>query len=112
MILEFCCTVKMMTMNGIKKCEMFREIRKRLCENNGIPFIEEPCPTPNKRCIGTCPDCDHWLERLNALLELKVHNGEKIRYDGVEQIYREYQNKVSRGQDPSSTEQAISLHDI
>ena len=72
------------------KCEMFRQIRKHLCDNNGIPFLEESCPTPNKKCIGTCPECDHWLERLNAHLELKSQNGERINYDGIEQIYREF----------------------
>ena len=77
-------------MNGIKKCEMFRAIRKRLCENNNIPFIEEPCPTPNRRCLGTCPDCDHWLDRLNAHLEIKCQDGEEINYDGIREIYEEF----------------------
>lgn len=80
----------MMAMNGIEKCRMFREIRKRLCDNNGIPFIEEPCPTPNKRCIGTCPDCDHWLERLSAHLDIKRQNGDGISYDGIDEIYRRF----------------------
>ncbi len=74
-------------MDGIKRCEMFRAIRKRICENNGIPFLEEGCPTPNKWCIGTCPECDHWLERINAHLELKHQNGEEIDYNGIKEIY-------------------------
>lgn len=79
-----------MTMDGIKKCEMFRAIRKRLCENNHIQFLEEPCPTPSKRCIGTCPDCDHWLERLNTHLEIKRQNGEEINYDGINEIFESF----------------------
>ena len=74
-------------MNGIERCVLFREIRKRLCENNGIPYLEEHCPTPNKNCIGTCPECDHWLERLNAHLEIKRQNGETINYKGINDIY-------------------------
>lgn len=77
-------------MDGIKRCEMFRAIRKRLCEKNGIPFLEEGCPTPNKRCIGTCPECDHWLERINAHLELKRQNEEEIDYSGIKEIYDSY----------------------
>ena len=77
-------------MDGIKRCEMFRAIRKRFCENNGIPFLEEKCPTPNRRCIGTCPACDHWLERINAHLECMRNNGELIDYSGIDEIYNSY----------------------
>ncbi len=81
------------TMDGIKRCEMFRAIRKRLCENNGIPFLEEKCPTPNKWCIGTCPECDHWLERINACLEKMTENGESIDYSGIEEIYTSWKDE-------------------
>lgn len=75
------------TKTGIERCEMFRAIRKKICENNGIPFIEEGCPRPNPRCIGTCPDCDHWLNRINEHLELKRQRGEEIDYSGTKEIY-------------------------
>ena len=77
-------------MNGIERCEMFRAIRKRLCENNGIPYLEEDCPHPNEKCIGTCPECDHWLERINAHLNLKRQNGEEIDFSGLEEIYESF----------------------
>lgn len=77
-------------MDGIKRCEMFRAIRKRLCENNGIPFIEEECPNPNKECIGTCPACDYWLKRINNCLATKCLSGDKIDYSGVKEIYESY----------------------
>ncbi len=80
-------------MDGIKRCEMFRTIRKRLCENNGIPFLEKECPTPNKKCIGTCQVCDHWLKIINTSLELKRQIGESIDYSGIEDIYNSYLNK-------------------
>lgn len=77
-------------MDGIKRCEMFRAIRKRLCENNSIPFLEEECSAPYKECIGTCAECDHWLERINAHFELKRQNGEEIDYSGIKEIYDAY----------------------
>ncbi|MBR5677817.1 MAG: zinc ribbon domain-containing protein [Paludibacteraceae bacterium] len=77
-------------MDGIKRCEMFRAIRKRLCENNGIPFIEEECPNPDKKCIGTCPACDYWLNRINDYLALKRKSGEEINYSGIKEIYESY----------------------
>lgn len=83
-------------MNGIKRCEMFRAIRKRLCENNCIPFLEEGCPTPNRGCIGTCPDCDHWLERINALFDIKRRNGEEIDYSGIREIYDSFLDNERR----------------
>ena len=69
---------------------MFRAIRKRLCENNGIPFLEEGCPAPFVECIGTCVECDHWLERINAHFDLKRQNGEEIDYSGIREIYDAY----------------------
>ena len=75
-------------MNGIEKCEMFRAIRKRLCEDNNIPFLEEKCPTPNEQCIGTCQKCDYWLEKINKQLEMKRKKGYLIYYEGAEGIYK------------------------
>lgn len=80
-------------MNGIEKCEMFRAIRKRLCENNNIPFMEEDCPTPNENCIGTCVNCDYWLKKIGKDLTLKQQNGEKIDFSGIREIYVSYVEK-------------------
>ena len=77
-------------MNGIEKCEMFRAMRKRLCEDNGIPFIEEDCPTPNENCIGTCANCDYWLKKIGEDLAIKQQRGEKIYFDGMSEIYNSY----------------------
>ena len=74
--------------NGIKRCQTFREIRKRMCENNGLPYREEECPEPNPHCTGTCPACDFWLERLSTFLDLKKRAGEEIDYSGIKEIYQ------------------------
>ena len=75
-------------MNGIEKCRLLREIRKRLCEDNGLPFTEEECPNEHPGCRGTCPACELHLLSLNKMLEELKRNGKKIIYDGIEQLYK------------------------
>ncbi len=82
--------------DGILRCEMFRAIRKRLCENNDIPYLEEECPAPSDSCIGTCLDCDHWLERLNTHIELRLQDGKDFDYSGIDEIYQSYLNSLSK----------------
>ena len=75
-------------MNGIEKCRLLREIRKRLCEDNGLPFTEEECPNEHPGCRSTCPACELHLLSLNKMLEELKRNGKKIIYDGIEQLYK------------------------
>ena len=75
-------------MNGIEKCRLLREIRKRLCEDNGLPFPEEKCPNEHPGCRGTCPACELHLLILNKMLGELKRNGKKIIYDGIEQLYK------------------------
>ncbi len=75
-------------MNGIEKCRLLREIRKRLCEENGLPFTEEECPNEHPGCRGTCPSCELHLLSLNKMLEELKRNGKIIIYDGIEQLYK------------------------
>lgn len=75
-------------MNGIEKCRLLREIRKRLCEDNGLPFTEEECPNEHPGCRGTCPACELHLLSLNKMLEELKRNGKIIIYDGIEQLYK------------------------
>ena len=75
-------------MNGIEKCRLLREIRKRLCEDNGLPFTEEECPNEHPGCRGTCPACELHLLSLNKMLGELKRNGKKIIYDGIEQLYK------------------------
>jgi hypothetical protein len=75
-------------MNGIEKCRLLREIRKRLCEDNGLPFTEVECPNEHPGCRGTCPACELHLLSLNRMLEELKRNGKTIIYDGIEQLYK------------------------
>ena len=77
-------------MNGIKRCEMFRSIRKRICENNGIPFEEEKCRLMRVDCLGTCPACDRSMERIGNLLAEMERSGKEIDYSGIREIYLSY----------------------
>lgn len=81
------------SLRGKDKCEMFMAIRKCICENNNIPYLENKCPKQNPKCKGTCPRCDHWLGELYKALELKEKAGEEINYSGARTIYRTYANK-------------------
>lgn len=74
-------------MNGIEKCRLFREIRKRLCDDNGLPFTEEECPNEHPGCKGTCPACELHLLSLNRMLEELKRNGGKVNYDGIKELY-------------------------
>ena len=76
-------------MNGIEKCKLLREIRKRICTNNGLPFTEEECPNEHPDCRGTCPACELYLQRLNKMLEELERSGKKANFDGLEQLYKE-----------------------
>lgn len=72
---------------------MFRAMRKRLCEDNGIPFLEEECTTPNENCIGTCVICDYWMTKIGEDLAIKQQRGEKPNLDGMMEIYHSYIKK-------------------
>ena len=74
-------------MNGIEKCRLLQEIRKRLCEDNGLPFTEEECPNEHPGCRGTCPACELHLLSLNKMLEELKRNGGKVNYDGIKELY-------------------------
>ena len=94
---------------------MFRAIRKRLCENNGIPFIEEECPSPDKKCIGTCQACDYWLNRINNSLAIKRESGEDIDYSGIKEIYELYimceRNRTKLGSNTEEEHRKIEPED-
>ncbi|MBO4427259.1 MAG: hypothetical protein J5771_02085 [Bacteroidales bacterium] len=77
-------------MNGKTRCELFRAIRRRMCENNGIEYGEKPCPHQNPSCRGTCPLCDKALADLNSRLEEKRARGENVDFSGIKEIYASF----------------------
>lgn len=74
-------------LNGIKKCRLLRQIRERLCDDNGLFFTEEECQKEHPGCKGTCPACELHLLSLNKMLEELERNGKRINYDGIKELY-------------------------
>ena len=75
------------TLNGIEKCRLLREVRKRLCDDNGLSFTEKECPNESPDCKGTCPACEMNLLRLNRMLEEMERGGKEVNYDGIKELY-------------------------
>ena len=74
-------------MNGKKKCDMLRAVRKAICEQNDIPFLEEPCTSSGEGCIGTCPKCDQALRFINRKLEERRNAGLPVCLENAEKLY-------------------------
>ena len=76
-----------MMMTGKTKCELLKEIRRKICKLNGLENSEKDCPYADECLTGTCPACDAQLERINLQLEAKRLRGEAIRYDGLQECF-------------------------
>lgn len=50
-----------------QKCEILKNIRRTVCEENSLPILIPECNYTG-RCAGTCPQCEHELEQINSLL--------------------------------------------
>ena len=77
----------MSTLTGIEKCRLLRQIRKRICDDNGLPFTEKECPNESPDCKGTCPACEFHLFGLNRMLEELERSGKEVNYDGIKELY-------------------------
>lgn len=67
---------------GKEKCEILRDIRKKIAEINGIKF--EPAECHHKGpCLGTCPVCDEEIKYLDEQLQLKKERGEEVIFAGL-----------------------------
>ena len=62
---------------GKKKCKMLREIRKRIADENDIPFVTEDCKYKGD-CKGTCPKCESELRYLEEQLEKRRSVGKRV----------------------------------
>lgn len=50
-------------MTGKMKCMVLRELRRKIADENGIPFETEECDFEGD-CPGTCPKCEEELRYL------------------------------------------------
>ena len=74
-------------MTGKTKCELLKEIRRKICELNGLENSEADCPRADECLKGTCPVCEAQLERINSQLEAKCLRGETVIYEGLSKTY-------------------------
>lgn len=74
---------------GQTKCAILREIRRKVCELNGIDHAEHDCMYTGDDCKGTCPFCDMQLERINAQIKAVFNRGEPVTFEGMKDMYNE-----------------------
>ncbi|MCQ2543143.1 MAG: hypothetical protein MJ126_03185 [Lachnospiraceae bacterium] len=69
-------------MKGKEKCKALKEIRKKIADENDIPYVVEECSHKGE-CKGTCPKCEAELRYLERELERKEKIGKKLAVVGV-----------------------------
>ena len=69
-------------MFGKKKCKILKEIRKKIAEENDIPYVTSEC-THKGECSGTCPRCEQELRELEWQLELRRRMGKAVAVSAV-----------------------------
>lgn len=69
-------------MKGKEKCRMLKQIRKKIADENDIPYVVEECPHQGE-CEGTCPKCEAELRKLEEELSLRRRIGKKVAVAGL-----------------------------
>ena len=64
-------------MLGKEKCRILKEIRRKIADENDIPFVTEEC-THKGNCRGTCPRCESELRYLEKQLERRTALGKTV----------------------------------
>lgn len=62
---------------GKKVCELLKDIRKQIADDNGIEYTPDSCNHEGD-CLGTCPQCDKELKELQEILDKKESCNEPI----------------------------------
>ena len=65
-------------MLGKQKCKMLKEIRRRIADENDIPYVTRECSHQGD-CSGTCPRCESELRYLEQQLQRRAALGRKVR---------------------------------
>ena len=64
-------------MLGKEKCRILKEIRRKIADENDIPFVTEEC-THKGNCRGTCPRCESELRYLEKQLARRAAVGKTV----------------------------------
>ncbi len=65
-------------MYGKQKCRILKEIRRKIADENDIPFVTAECRHKGE-CTGTCPRCESELQYLEQQLKNRASLGKKIK---------------------------------
>ena len=69
-------------MKGKDKCRMLKQIRKKIADENDIPYVVEECPYQGD-CKGTCPKCEAELREMERQLSLRRKIGKTVAIAGI-----------------------------
>lgn len=69
-------------MRGKDKCRILKQIRKKIADENDIPYVIEECPYQGE-CKGTCPKCEAELRKMEEELSLRRRIGKGVAIVGV-----------------------------
>ena len=69
-------------MRGKDKCRILKQIRKKIADENEIPYVVEECKHKGE-CKGTCPKCEADLKMLEHELSLRHKIGKTVAIAGI-----------------------------
>lgn len=69
-------------MKGKDKCRILKQIRKKIADENDIPYVIEECPYKGE-CKGTCPKCEAEVRKMEEELSLRRRLGKGVALVGV-----------------------------
>lgn len=64
-------------MNGKKRCQILKEIRQRIADENEIAFVTSECRHKGD-CLGTCPRCEAEVQYLERELAKRQALGKTV----------------------------------
>ncbi len=65
-------------MIGKKKCEILKQIRQKIADENEIPYKTRECSHKGP-CSGTCPYCESEMRYLESQLNKRVSLGKPVK---------------------------------
>lgn len=67
---------------GKRTCEILKEVRRKVAQENGIPLVEREC-THEGDCRGTCPYCESEVRYLERELSKRRALGKAVTVAGI-----------------------------
>ena len=69
-------------MRGKDKCQILKEIRRQIAEENDIEWVVSECSHKGE-CKGTCPKCESEVRKLERELSLRRRIGKSVAIAGI-----------------------------